>query len=532
MNGLLRVGFAFLGALWLLAGVSSCAPEGEKQAAKPVVQPPTTPGPARHVFVVVWDTLRADHLGVLGYSRETAPFVSQLASEGILFSRAISTSSYTPESITSLFTALYPTSSPWGAGWCASPAPDTSTLAEHYQAAGYATAFFSDTPMLNSPRFTQGFDHVLTEAAYGLSGQGPRLTKLALDFVEANRDRPTFVYLHLLDPHAPYAPPTAFREKINVPRVEKPLDILEEVRPQLAALRAEGFGPGEARFEDIVASYDAEILFQDDTLRLMFDRLGQMGLRDETLLVLTSDHGEEFLDHGFVEHAWQLYLESIHVPLLFWSGARLVPGRIDTWVSLTDVMPSLLTLSGLTHDASGWDGVSFFAPGAVPWAATAQERPIHSEMLLQTRNVIHSVIHEGHHLMAGARWMGPEECSAWSTRQRALREGLFAGTLDLVPLWGPFTRVECYDVRQDRSEQASTRVQDAAKVAALLALIEARGKRVAPQLADAFKCTQDTGSLTEEQRQQMETLGYISGGEASAPAREEIEEQVRGLGYL
>ena len=156
---------------------------------------------------MVVDALRADHLPFHGYGRDTAPFLSGLAKDGAVFTDAVSTSTYTPEAIGSLFTGIYPSGTPWGAGWHARPSPSHTTMAMAFRRAGYQTALFSNSPMLDHPEFFRGFDTTVCSTDFGLSGQGHRLVEQALAWLAARKSEKTFLYLHFLDPHAPYAPP-------------------------------------------------------------------------------------------------------------------------------------------------------------------------------------------------------------------------------------------------------------------------------------------------------------------------------------
>ncbi len=136
-----------------------------------------------------------------------------------------------------------------------------------------------------------------------------------------------------------------------------PLALYDDVEPRIGELVAAGFGPGEPRFEDLVARYDAEIASTDEAVERLLRGIEALGRRDRTLVVLTADHGQEFLEHGFVEHAWTLYQESIQVPLVFWAGGSLGPARVTHRGSLVDVLPTVLGLVGIEAQEGELDGI-------------------------------------------------------------------------------------------------------------------------------------------------------------------------------
>ncbi|GBD26007.1 hypothetical protein HRbin30_01334 [bacterium HR30] len=160
------------------------------------------------VVLIVVDTLRADHLGFHGYTQPTSPFLDRLAAESAVFTDVLAPSSYTRESIAALFSGHWP-SCIGAIGWNASPRKAPFTLAERLGASGYATAMLTLTTMLSDPGFARGFERIehLT-AQWGVSRAGPELTRRALEVFGEPRTRPLFLYLHYLDPHGPYDPPT------------------------------------------------------------------------------------------------------------------------------------------------------------------------------------------------------------------------------------------------------------------------------------------------------------------------------------
>ena len=486
--------------------------------------------PAKHVIVIVIDTLRADHLGIFDYGRDTSPFLDGLAAEGTLFTRAVTTSSFTGEAISSLFTGLYPSQSSWGGGWYARPAPDKTTMAMAFREAGYETALFSNSPVLDAPEFYRGFGTTYCFTEFGVSGQGPRLVEKALAWLTEHRDEPTFTYLHFLDPHSPFTPPESYYDRFGTARPETALGLYEDVRENVPALRATGFGPGEARFENLVQRYDGEIAFIDDTLKGFFGALDGVGMADNTLVVLTADHGEEFLDHGFVEHAWTLYPEVHHIPLLFWQPGQIPVGRVESTVSLVDIMPSVFTLQGVPQ-IGGVSGSPLFEPQAGALSVvTAGTGPRVMELLIQSRSLVRGVVTDDTLYLAWWKWLSPEDCAKAAGAIRGTRAELLEGTVVPTDSWGPIVREELYHRKEDPGATRNLAEEHPEQLQQWRDYLRAYEATCPPQLSDRFKGTRDPGLLTEEEKKLVEGVG----GEFLTPVAPEVphEDALKSLGYL
>jgi arylsulfatase A-like enzyme len=183
---------------------------------------------------------------------------------------------------------------------------------------------------------------------------------------------------------------------------------------------------------------------------------------DDTLLVVTSDHGEEFLEHGFVEHAWTLYEESLRVPLVVWApGAR--PGRVAGRVSLVDLYPTILDLSGLPWDPAALAGRSLIrrAKDGVAFEVTA--RALVAELLIHDRNLLRSISDDRFKYVATWRWLAPEERPAALVRTTAV---------PALDTWGPPVAEELYDLRDDPAERHDLADQRPLELARLRAEME------------------------------------------------------------
>jgi arylsulfatase A-like enzyme len=452
------------------------------------------------VVLIVIDSLRARDLGCYGSARDTSSFLDSLAREGVVFSRASSTSSYTRESVTSLLTGKLP-SSGGGTGWNAMPHEASDHLAERFQASGYRTGFVSNSLMIRGSGFQRGFDVAEFPGRNQFaSGGGETLSDTALDFVRKAPDEKFFLYLHYLDPHGPYHPDAAYVAKLDGSLHPRPLKLYGEVREHCSELRKQGFAPGEEQFDDLKLRYDAEIASTSEAIRRLLDGLESMGALDRTLVIVTSDHGEEFLEHGYVEHAWTLYEESIHVPLILWAPGRLAPQRVDAGVSLVDLMPTLLALFEWPADDS--DGRPLFEYTDDSWTAISSQAPRFAELQIQTRNLLRSVTLGDWKYIAAQRWLSD------AMREQAVREkragDLPAENFTPIDPWAPVTREELYDLAADPGESRNLAGQEVAQLERMRALMQTHRARA----KNAPAATARGLEFSDEELLELEALGY------------------------
>lgn len=354
-----------------------------------------------NVVYIVVDTLRADHVGCLGYARDTTPHIDSLAEEGILFERAFSTSSFTPQSALALLSGRMPSTN-GTRGWVAKPAAGAASVGALFANTGYRTGFFNLNSLLKDPRWSSGFTvaetlgqprSVRKPKVLGkprvLSKQSPLLTKRALEFAAANKEQRFMMYLHYLDPHAPYEPPKEYYLRFSDTIYPEPLDLNRDVEKRCEGLIKTGFGEGDPRYEDLVLRYDAEIRHTDDAIGELVKGLRALGVLKNTLIVLTSDHGEEFLEHGGVSHGKTVYTESIHVPLLFWAPSAIAPARIAERVSLIDLPTTILHITGIPYDQSDFDGESLLSGTENGIVFKGGGKPVIAELLTPGRDRRH-----------------------------------------------------------------------------------------------------------------------------------------------
>jgi len=341
------------------------SPVIRSRGARPVVTA-SAPGatPPRHVILVWADTLRRDHLDMYGYARETAPHIRRLAAEGALFRDCIGQATWTKVATPTLLTGLYPTTHGVHDFYDRIPASAT-TLAEVYRDAGYATLSFSS--ILFTGKFTnlhQGFEELHEDGSLP-DRDSSKTARIYVDrllpWLEAHRDVPSFVFLHVSDPHDPYRPYPPYDAMWADPASREAHEKAQETArkfiadplmknfgmPSRVELARAGLDPDEYVKEDR-DWYDGSIRGMDAEIGRLMERLRALGLDRDTLVVFTGDHGEEFLEHGRTFHGQTTYGELSNVSLAMWEPGVIPSGTsIPDTVETVDIMPTILALSGL-----------------------------------------------------------------------------------------------------------------------------------------------------------------------------------------
>jgi arylsulfatase A-like enzyme len=292
------------------------------------------------------DTLRADHLGLYGYSRATSPFLDELSSQGTLFQRAYTNTHGTPPSHASMFTGLYQEThrvsfKPRAAKERDDSLPDELvTLAEVLLANGYATVGVTGGGYMSSDfNFQQGFETFLDKPK-AIDAAAHVFVDELRKLKESDDRRPVFAFFHTYEIHAPYAPPQALRTRFGEFDSE-----FEPTIENLVPLQDDASALSKDDILQIEALYDAGILHTDRVLRILFDSLGEIGFLENTTVLIVSDHGEEFREHGGLLHRVSLYEELVKVPLIILGkGAKAGAVRTEL-VSLIDVAPNIYELT-------------------------------------------------------------------------------------------------------------------------------------------------------------------------------------------
>ena len=345
------------------APAPSVAPAaGASPDDSPLARPPD-------VVLVVIDTLRADHLPAYGYGRDTAPALSAIAREGLRFTRAYAQSGWTLASMATLFTGLYPHQHRVARDGCQPEAfgyldPARVTLAEALRARGYrAGAWVNNTFMAPTFGLNQGFepyDYV------GATNDTHRTAAETVDRGLAWLDRPegagqpAFLVLHFMEPHLDYAPPADLRGTFTQ---GPPAGRLGSI--PLGAFQTRQATPTEAEKAYMVDLYDEEIRAADRGLAALVAGLEARGRLDNTLLIVTADHGEEFWDHGGFEHGHALWSELTRVPLVLRGPGVPKNARNDTVVEHVDLVRGIAAATGAQLDPAV-GGVSIFDVASGP----------------------------------------------------------------------------------------------------------------------------------------------------------------------
>ena len=289
-----------------------------------------------HIIIITIDALRPDHLGCYGYSRDISPNIDRLAREGVVFQNAYANAPWTKPSVASLVSSLHPNVHRTVVRDHSLP-DQVRTMAEMLKESGYFTCFINGgNPLIHEFRFDQGFDFY----EYKDSLDSAEAVRGVESFLKQAGRKKLFIYLHLMDLHLPYHLHDGNRELASrAPRNFVPGKFeRRDVREPLSR--------GELTAEEktyLVSLYNEQIRYSDRSVGRLVDLFEEAGLLGTSLLILTSDHGEEFWEHDNYEHAHSLYEEVLRVPLIMVGGV-LPAGRLSSRVRLIDIFPSIMEL--------------------------------------------------------------------------------------------------------------------------------------------------------------------------------------------
>lgn len=455
----------------------------------------------RSVLFYLIDTCRADRLSLHGNERETTPFIDRLAARGVVFERCYAQAPWTKPSVASMLTSRY-------AGEVGiylllqQLEDDFTTLPEAFQAAGYTTAGFSANPLVGAfSNYAQGFDHfvesILVNAGDPInfaSGSAKKLNRVVLPSLEEQRAWPLFLYIHSVDPHEEYEPAPEYLELFADPAREelyrKEWRTLLASRPPVPGnhltrdnFERTGIEPGP--FIDYgLRLHDADLRANDFELERLWSALEENGWGDDVVLVVTSDHGEEFFEHGGTSHAYSLYDELLHVPFILYAPGLLPEGlRIDRPVRLLDIYPTLCELLEV-EAPEGLSGRSLLPliRGDEGWT----DEPVMAE---KTED-------------PGGRKAG----SAMGIAMSRI-EGNWKLILNLLsPDGRPMPRHELFDLAVDPGETRNLAAEDPERVARMdAALMEWSAANMGLVVADTVEMEAIDPALLEELR----ALGYL-----------------------
>ena len=380
-------GFRITAALLVLGALGMLGPN-PTQGAEPPSQ--TAPPQAPNILFILVDTLRADHLSCYGYERRTSPRLDELSRKGVLFEECISQAPHTKPSTASILTSLYPPTHRVE-HFTSSLPPEAQTLHEILHSAGWRTALLSANTFLSPTYgFGSGVEHFqgsIVNPAFQLAGSevfhrlrrifvkdlhtwrapwdflralvfwpfmpqgndyqhgmtGYQINQEFLSWLDEVQEDPWFAYLQFMEPHAPYEPSQEHQIFDNPPAPEGVW--FPAGKETMFLPFVTGPQPAEGELNKLLANYDACIHEVDSQIGSLIDELEERGELENTLIVVTSDHGEEFFDHGGWGHGHSLHRELVHVPLILsWPNHLPENRRIDSQVRSVDILPTLLNL--------------------------------------------------------------------------------------------------------------------------------------------------------------------------------------------
>lgn len=322
-----------------------------------------TPAGAPNVLVIVVDTLRADHVSLYGYPRPTTPNLDRIASQGVVFENAIATAPWTLPSHASMVTGRYPHEH--GARGERGLDAYLPTVAEAFRDHGFRTGAFSGNSLYFCRRagFVRGFLHfedyfyslgdILYRTIWGRvvnhfippgvvaledipeRQRAEQINQRALRWIDRDREHPFFLFLNYFDVHEPYVPKQPYRSKFS--KAPNPGGLIDDNHPTLSS----------DELQSEVDAYDGALSYVDEQIGRIFAELRERGLDRSTVVVITSDHGEDFGEHNLLGHRNSLYLATIHVPLIYWGAGRIPAGvRVDRPVSGASLPATVLDLVG------------------------------------------------------------------------------------------------------------------------------------------------------------------------------------------
>jgi len=303
------------------------------------------------VILIVLDSLRARDLGSYGSHKANSPFLDRFSSRTMTYSNALSTSSWTMPAVKNLFSGQYSnrfTREGENLYEIRDPFP---VIQEIFAEAGWFTGAISANHLITSEKgYERGFD-VFDSGPSELwqYGSSQQFYHRAIELIDQNKDKPFFLYWHIMDPHDPYTPVMPFEKLCESPDKQQVREFLHpresghlnfekpEDRKKLTDLEK----------EFLHANYRGEIRQVDSLLYMLFQHLSETDLLEDTIVLITADHGEEFGEHGFYQHGKTLFEDSVRVPFFLKAGTDTLPGLISDWVSTLDIPDTLTTLSGI-----------------------------------------------------------------------------------------------------------------------------------------------------------------------------------------
>lgn len=324
-----------------------------------------------NIVLITIDALRADHLSCYGNNKINTKNIDSLAEEGVLFENAISQSPWTAPSIASLFTSLYPSAHKGGEiKWKKGEITfrkiraSSPSLAEILKNNGYITSAIVTNAYLNEIYgFNKGFKKFVNLDLQTHWGKNPFYMQLsnfifkeidyihtpadivtdeAISWLEDNHHELFFLWIHYMDPHFPYTPPAKYKDRIDY----NGKLISNNLKDNLSSIKRGSLNLNVKDKEYLKSLYGCEIKFTDEQIGRLMQKLKDLNVFNNTIIIITSDHGEEFWEHGSCDHGHSVYNELLHVPLIFHfdDSDTFEAKRIKEQIRLIDIFPTIVDM--------------------------------------------------------------------------------------------------------------------------------------------------------------------------------------------
>jgi len=437
------------------------------------------PSSGPNIVLILIDCLRADHIGSSGYKHDTTPYLDRLSKNSVVFKETFSSSPWTKPSVASLFTSLHPNVHTAISSQQTLPLPLT-TLAEVLKKNGYATYFFNGGNEFcgDEFNFNQGFDTYMGRKACDSKYSAEELTEIVLDQLPLNEKNKFFAYIHYMDLHLPYhqnryntlfAPPESGRFPPNQPQKISGDNIRE-------LTYSDKLAPEDKA--SIVSLYDGQIRYVDENIERIISAFRKKKLFQNTIFIVTSDHGEEFWDHAGFEHGQSLYNELLRIPFII-SIPGVAPTEIKTRVRLIDIFPTLMDILGISPDNLNLQGCTLMP---LVKGDLESDSPVFSGATLYHRERF-SLIKNNLKIIYNT----DDRKDKWDHDPRERAEAWF----------------EVYDLEENPLEKPDSQIQDPKIISALKEDLEMFISL--PPFAKANKIT-----INRELSNQLRSLGYLN----------------------
>ena len=370
--------FSTVVILMLFSGLTVIMKEGVANDVFPKYKKSSPNKP--NIVLIVMDAVRPDHLSCYGYERNTTPYIDKIAEEGVLFKNVISPSTWTVPSHVSIFTGLFPFEH--GAGHVSPYLPEKiETLTEILKKEGYQTLAYSNNPWMRFIGLGRKFDdfqegwreqkaRYFYEVVYNelvklvkrndpiwlIKDKGAaRTTQYVSKWIEKNNKSPLFVFIHYMETHGPHYP--SAHNSIYIPKNIAPEDMKRVLRSAIGMGKGGAFIFKRQRSQEelslVNALYDGEIHYLDKRIGKLYEHLRKLNVLDDTLLIITSDHGENLGDHGILGHAFGLFNTLLNVPLIIRHPKYFKPGLIiENNVQTIDIFYTILDAVSINYNPS------------------------------------------------------------------------------------------------------------------------------------------------------------------------------------